>query len=75
MDHIRPDSGKVARPGICAGHALEHRKTSYMHELDIVLEMLIIMENCWKDEEVMQWKTNYVSSCNAVSVAVGAHLP
>jgi hypothetical protein len=26
--------------------------------------------NCWKDEEVMQWKSNYISGCNAVSVAV-----
>jgi hypothetical protein len=26
--------------------------------------------NCWKDEEIIQWKSNYISSCNAVSVAV-----
>lgn len=28
--------------------------------------------NCWKDEEVMQWKSNYLSGCNAVSVAVSS---
>jgi hypothetical protein len=26
--------------------------------------------NCWKDEEVIQWKSNYMSGLNAVSVAV-----
>ena len=26
--------------------------------------------NCWKDEEIMQWKRTYTDGCNAVAIAV-----
>lgn len=30
--------------------------------------------NCWQDEEVSAWKTAFLSSCNAVAVAVSMKL-
>jgi hypothetical protein len=28
--------------------------------------------NCWKDEEMMEWKKTYTGGCNAVAIAVSS---
>jgi hypothetical protein len=40
-----------------------------LHDTDAVRKCHLEI-NRWKDEDVLAWKTSYVSSCSAIAVAV-----